>query len=111
MFAEAARRKFRFPVPSDYSPASKSSCIQPLVFGAPSGLSTEDLWDLTLDQLDSVFMKLDSMRKAAPDESLKGNLSDILDIITAKKAIVRYIFDFKMAEVGTANVREVEANV
>ena len=63
-----------------------------------TSLSTEELWELTLEQLNDVFKQLDSQRKIAPTASLLGDHSDITDEIDVKKSIVGYIFEIKRRE-------------
>lgn len=113
MFAEATRKKFRFPVPDncDQFTRRERDCVGMAMTITPTELTAEDLWLLSLEQLNDVFKKLVSMCKTAPDESLLGDHTDITEELHTKLRIVRYIFDFKMAEVGTADIREVEANV
>lgn len=79
MFEEAIRNKYRFP----------SSVGQ---------LSTEDLWDLSIEKLDLVYRKLNSDLKKVTEESLLTTKSDADKELTNKLIIVKHIFTTKMSE-------------
>lgn len=87
IFAIATKNKFRYPY---------------------KGLiSTEDLWDLNLEQLDSIYKMLNKEVQVAHEDSLltvkPRNEND--DILNTKIEIVKYIFD---AKVEAANKRDTE---
>lgn len=87
IFAIATQNKFRYPY---------------------KGLiSTEDLWDLNLEQLDSIYKMLNKEVQVAHEDSLltvkPRNEND--DILDTKIEIVKYIFD---AKVEAANKRDAE---
>ena len=78
IFAIATKNKFRYPY---------------------KGLiSTEDLWDLNLEQLDSIYKMLNKEVQVAHEESLltvkPRNEND--DILDTKVEIVKYIFNAKV---------------
>ena len=78
MFEVAVRNKFRFPF---------------------KGLiSVEDLWDLSVQQLDSIFKTLKSQEKAAQEESLLSTRTPEDDILATKIEIVRHIVGVKLEE-------------
>lgn len=81
LFETATRKKFRFPY---------------------KGLiMAEDLWDLTLAQLDSVYKTLNSAAKSQGEDSLLDDGAvdpDLRDRI----AIVKYVFEKKKEERETA---------
>lgn len=71
-------------------------------------ISTEDLWDLNLDQLDMVYKTLNKEVKVTQEDSLlvtvKGR-TEMDDILDMKINIVKYIFEEK---VEAARKREAE---
>ena len=78
MFEVAVRNKFRFPY---------------------KGLiSVEDLWDLSVQQLDGIFKTLKSQEKAAQEESLLSTRTPEDDILATKIDIVRHIVGVKLEE-------------
>lgn len=80
IFEEATKKKFRFPY--------KGQC------------STEDLWDLGLRDLDSIFKSLNEARKEATKESLLDEKSPQDIELEDKIAIVKYIVSFKKSEIA-----------
>ena len=70
-------------------------------------ITTEDLWDLNLDQLDSIYKALTKEVKASQEDSLlttrARNEND--DILDTKIEIVKYIFEEK---IEAARKREAE---
>lgn len=78
LFEVATRTKMRFPF---------------------KGLITvEDLWDLSLTNLDSVFKVLNSQSKQAKEESLLNTRSKEDEILDMQIEIVKYIVSVKLAE-------------
>lgn len=77
-FEDAARLKFRFPF--------------------KGMITAEDLWDLSLEQLDTVYKTLNKEAKTSQEDSLLSDKNDVDEILRAKIAIVKYIFGYKMAE-------------
>lgn len=82
LFELATRKKFRFPY--------------------KGMISVEDLWDLSLKNLDTVFKALTAEKKQASEMSLLATKSPEDEILDAKIAIVQYIFDTKVAEAAAA---------
>lgn len=82
LFELATRKKFRFPY--------------------KGMISVEDLWDLSLKNLDAVFKALTAEKKQASEMSLLATKSPEDEILDAKIAIVQYIFDIKVAEAAAA---------
>ena len=80
LFEEATRKKYRFPF--------KGVC------------TVEDLWDLSLINLDSVFKTLNTQAKQSKEESLLAVKSKEDQILDDKIAIVRYIVAYKQAELA-----------
>ena len=78
LFELATRKKFRFPF--------------------KGMISVEDLWDLSVQNLDIVFKVLNAESKQAKEESLLSVKSDEDTILDAKIAIVKHIVGVKQAE-------------
>lgn len=78
LFEMATRKKFRFPFKGT--------------------ISVEDLWDLSVKNLDTVFKALNAEAKQANEESLLAVKSDEDTILEAKIAIVKHIVGVKQAE-------------
>jgi len=78
MFEKASRMKLRFPF--------KGSC------------SVEDLWDMSVEELDSVFKTLNAKLKATQEESLLGAKTVEDDVLSMQVAIVRRVVEVKLAE-------------
>lgn len=80
IFEMASRRKFRYPY--------------------KGMIATEDLWELSLAQLDTVYKALNKDVKVAQEDSLMRNVSDIDTELMTKIEIVKYIFQVKDLEVA-----------
>ena len=78
LFETATRKKFRFPF--------------------KGMISTEDLWDLSVQNLDTVFKALNAESKQAKEESLLATKSAEDTILDMKIAIVKHIVNVKLAE-------------
>ena len=78
LFEMATRKKFRFPF--------------------RGMISVEDLWDLSVQNLDTVFKALNAEVKQAKEESLLAVKSDEDTILDAKIEIVKHIVNVKQAE-------------
>jgi len=78
MFETATRCKFRFP-------------FRGLV-------SVEDLWDLDVKYLDSIFKTLNAEAKESNEESLLATKSQEDEILNIKIEIVKYIVKVKLDE-------------
>lgn len=82
MFEVAVRNKMRFPY---------------------KGLiSVEDLWDLSVEALDTVFKSLNSKVKASQEESLLQTRTKEDEELAIKIAIIKYIVSVKLAEAEAA---------
>ena len=70
-------------------------------------ISTEDLWDLNLDQLDAVYKTLNKEVKVAQEDSLLGTECHEKEnsLVEMKIDIVKYIFNEK---IEAARKREAE---
>ena len=78
MFEVATRTKMRFPF--------------------KGMISVEDLWDLSVQNLDKVFKALNSQRKEAQEESLLNVKSSEDEVLDTQIAIVKYIVGVKLEE-------------
>lgn len=58
----------------------------------------EDLWDLSVTELDKVFKTLNSQRKQYQEESLLNTKSKEDEIVDVQIAIVKHIVAVKLAE-------------
>ena len=76
VFERAAMNKYRFPYKGQ--------------------ISVEDLWDLSLPGLDSVFKQLNKLKKANEEESLLEAKSAEDVEVEDKIAIVKFIVKYKM---------------
>jgi hypothetical protein len=78
MFETATRSKFRFPF--------------------KGMVSVEDLWDLSPENLDSIFKTLNSQVKKAKEESLLVTKTKEDETLNTMIEIVKYIVNVKLAE-------------
>lgn len=79
MYKKASKLKLRFSTSKGY-------------------LSTEDLWDLSLEQLDAIAVKLDEQIEKSPRKSFIKTVSKGNEILELKFAIIKDVIDTKMAE-------------
>ena len=85
LFIMASRQKFRFPF---------------------KGVATvEDLWDLDVRDLDTIFKALNSQKKQVQEESLLATKSKEDSVLEAKIEIVKYIVATKLAEADQERIR------
>lgn len=78
MFEVATREKMRFPFKGT--------------------ISVEDLWDLSVQNLDKVFKTLNSQRKEVQEESLLDTKSSEDERLETQIEIVKYIVNVKLKE-------------
>lgn len=78
MFEVATRTKMRFPF--------------------KGMISVEDLWDLSVQNLDKVFKMINSQRKEAEEESLLNVKSSEDEVLDTQIEIVKYIVGVKLEE-------------
>jgi restriction endonuclease S subunit len=69
-------------------------------------ISTEDLWDLSLTNLDSIYKTLNKQVKQSEEESLLTTKTSVDTELEVQIAIVKYIVSVKLAE---QEAREKEA--
>jgi hypothetical protein len=77
-----------------------------LRFSYKGMLSVEDIWDLSVQELDRIFKVLNAKLKVCKEESLLGSKSSENTELDLQVAIVRYIVEVKLAE---AAARKMEA--
>ena len=82
MFEIAVRNKFRFPF--------------------KGAISVEDLWDLSVQQLDGIFKTLNSQEKKAQEESLLETRTPEDEVLKIKIEIIRHIVAVKLDEANQA---------
>lgn len=85
LFIMATQHKFRFPF--------------------KGMVSVEDLWDMNVRDLDTVFKALNAQSKQAKEESLLTTKSKEDSILEAKIEIVKYIVSAKLAEAEVQRVK------
>lgn len=78
MFEKCARFKVRFPF--------------------RGAVSAEDLWDLSLANLDSVYKELRTKQKASEEDSLLGTKSTANELVGLQVDVVKHIVAVKQAE-------------
>lgn len=78
MFEQATRTKMRFPFKGN--------------------ATVEDLWDLSVENLDSIFKQLNAQRKQTSEESLLNKKTVEDDALIAKIDIIKYIVSVKQNE-------------
>ena len=61
-------------------------------------ISVEDLWDLSLTNLDSIYKTLNKQVKQAEEESLLTTKTSVDTELEVQIAIVKYIVDVKLEE-------------
>ena len=87
MFEKCTRMKVRFPF--------------------KGSVSVEDLWDLSLPNLDSVYKQLRAQQKASEEDSLLGTRSAAGDLVTLQIEVVKHIVTVKQEEADERkNARE-----
>jgi hypothetical protein len=90
MFNQAARLKLRF--------SYKGQC------------SVEDLWDLTVIELDAIYKGLNAKKKSQSEESLLGLKSKEDDILELKISIIKYIVETKLLEQQAREDKQIKAD-
>lgn len=80
MFEIATKNKFRFPY--------------------KGSVTVEDLWDLSLEQLDSIFKVLNKKAKDSQEESLLSTKSNEDKMLDTQIEIVKYIVNIKKNEIA-----------
>jgi hypothetical protein len=69
-----------------------------LRFNYKGSLSTEDLWDLSVEELDSIFKGLNQKAKIAKEESLLEVRSKDDDELALSIEIIKHIVEVKVQE-------------
>ena len=81
MFEKAAQMKLRFPY--------------------KGAVSVEDLWDLSVKELDSIYKSLNAKLKQAKEESLLDTRTIEDKVLDLQISIVKHIVDFKLKETAS----------
>lgn len=69
-------------------------------------ISTEDLWDLSLKELDTIFKNLNAQYKAQiSEESLLTKKNDGGTVLEAKIQIIKYIVQIKKDEIAARELQ------
>lgn len=63
-------------------------------------ITVEDLWDLSVESLDTVYKALNKQKKQADEESLLETKTSEDVMLDTQLAIVKYIFETKVAEIN-----------
>lgn len=71
-----------------------------LRFNYKGVITTEDLWDLTVGELDVIYRGLSSELKQSSEDSLLGTKSTATDTLQLKIEIIKHIANVKVAEVS-----------
>ena len=82
MFEIATRTKMRFPYKGQ--------------------ISVEDLWDLSVKDLDNIFKTLNAYAKKSQEESLLATKTKEDEVVSVQIEIVKHIVNTKLAEAETA---------
>lgn len=82
MFEFATRTKMRFPF--------------------KGMISVEDLWDLSVKELDSIFKTLNAQVKKSQEESLLATKTKEDEVLAAQIEIVKHIVNIKLTEAEAA---------
>lgn len=67
-------------------------------FNYKGNISVEDLWDLSLTALDSIYGELENSLEKLPKKSLLSTTSNQRDEIEFKQEIIKHIVEVKQAE-------------
>lgn len=78
MFEKASRAKYRYPY--------------------KGSVSTEDLWDLSVEELDSIYKTLNKQVKVSQEDSLLSTRKAEDEVLTTQIEVVKHIFTVKLTE-------------
>lgn len=78
MFVYATRNKVRFPY--------------------KGSITTEDLWDLSVTELDKIYKTLNAQVKQTQEESLLDSKNEVDELLENQIAIVKWIVSIKLRE-------------
>lgn len=70
-------------------------------FNFKGSISVEELWDLSLANLDTIYGNLEAELEALPKKSLLSSNSNERDEIEFKQEIIKYIVETKKIEIAT----------
>ena len=78
-------------------------------FNFRGSITVEDLWDLTLVDLDTIYGKLETELENLPKKSLLSGSSTQREDIEFKQSIIKYIVETKQKEVDEATLAKANA--
>lgn len=78
-------------------------------FNFRGSITVEDLWDLTLVDLDTIYGKLETELENLPKKSLLSGNSTQREDIEFKQSIIKYIVETKQKEVDEATLAKANA--
>lgn len=78
-------------------------------FNFRGNITVEDLWDLTLVDLDTIYGKLEAELENLPKKSLLSGSSTQREDIEFKQSIIKYIVETKQKEVDEATLAKANA--
>ena len=67
-------------------------------FNFKGSISVEDLWDLSLNNLNTIYGQIQAELERLPKVSLIGSSSEQRDELEFKQEIIKYVFETKKAE-------------
>lgn len=76
----------------------ETACREKVRFPYKGQISVEDLWDLSVTQLDSIYKALNADAKKQQEESLLAVRTDRESLLDLQIEIVKYIVSVKLAE-------------
>jgi hypothetical protein len=69
-------------------------------------ITTEDLWDLGLSELDSIYKSMNHSFKSLKVDNRVMKKDDLLECMKLKFAIIKHIYDVKVVESNTILAEE-----
>jgi len=72
-------------------------------------LSIEDLWDLSLESLDSIAKATNKQLKSESEESFIGKKSNINSILELKMEILKHVIEVKISEKEAKSQRAIKS--
>ena len=88
----------------------EKACKLKLRFSTNKGnLTTEDLWDLPLSQLDSLYKGLNKERKNSEEDSLIGEATPENTKLTLQINLIKHVAEVKLKAQEDAKTRSVKA--
>lgn len=73
-------------------------------------ISVDDLWDLSVQELDKIFRFYNSALKSEKEESLLGPKGKVTSDLELKVALVRHVVEVKLAEAAARQLTSERAS-